>query len=73
MPPIPKLPATWVAILGVLAVALTAIQPHLSGAWQAIVGVVLTALTILGVGATNVAIKAHAAAVRDAAREEATR
>lgn len=61
MPPIPKLPAGVVAALGVVAVVLTVVQPHLSSPWADVAGIALAVLAALGVGATNTAIRGHAA------------
>lgn len=68
MIPLPKLPGALVAVLGVLATALVAIQPQLPAPWGGVVGVVLAILTALGVVGTNAAIRAHAAKVTDAVK-----
>lgn len=73
MIPTPKLPAAWIAVLGVIDVALVAVQPDLSSPWGAIDGVVLAVLTALGIGTTQAALRKHAAQVRAAARQELSR
>ncbi|HTY35412.1 hypothetical protein [Mycobacterium sp.] len=71
--PTPKLPATLVAVLGVLATVLTAVGDVLPSPWRGIAAVVLAVLTALGVTGTQIAVRAHGEAeyARGASRRAA--
>ena len=64
MPTIPKLPAALVAVLGVIASVLAAVQPSLPDPWPAIVSGLLALLTLVGVPATYLAVRTHGRASR---------
>lgn len=65
--PLPLVPATWVAVLSIVAAVLTVVAPDLTGPARGGVVVILAVLGVIGISHANASIGDHARKVRSAA------